>query len=563
MSANNSNSTPGADLPMAWAIDDFGIPIAVAVGSNPQEIHTEYAETPIVPIAILVEPTAQITELERANIQMAEKAQAQERALKEEKIKQQKQQQELEQAQKKLQQAQQNLTIENEFNLKQMRSLEEYTSRMNLALEYRQLGNFDKAIQQYNLSINSIEKLCTTYKNKEYAKGNLFVTVPDNYNNYILQSRFEIANCLIYKGELEQAYDSLASISRTGTNSYAIETRQRECRDLIYTRAQKLIAEVVTMSTRGNPSQVAAAKNLLQNAQKLLIKISQGNDSNLVTQIARVEWDAIRDQINQECRRLLTTSVELNTNNYYNLVNIARGIIAKYSANATLLDSYELDCQTNIINMSHSFEHIAAQLKIIDLTSTAENYLCVGDIPGAYLVMHEIYNLAVQIKNPYYLQQKGLIYQNPQNYYLQLQNLDSEVQQFKLRSSQKHQLIVDKIIETVLRKLVAKTTNASLLEKDLNDLRDTLSSIIQEKWHKFDRRSDPIDLINIIAEKIVSNCDNIGIFKKWYHWSYATSCLKDPNKILVAVKQQVCDYVPTMSPDVVININNGIRPRHN
>jgi len=600
MSANNT--TPNTDLPTAWALDDFGIPIAVEVEPSPQDI--PYAiiiepmampiaipiEPPIaMPIAIPVEPNAQINaqinELERTNnILMAERSQAQERAQKEEKIKQQKQQQELEKAQQKLEEArekqqkelekgqqklkeaqqklkeaQRNQDIESQFNLTQTRLFAEYHSRISLAAECQRLGLFDKAIQQYNLSIDSMEKLCTAYNNKEYDKGRFWFTVPETYHDSILQSRLAIVNCLMDSGELELAYDSIASLPRTGNTSRAIEMQQTKCRDDIYKKAQKLIYEVSTMSTRNNPQQMAAAKKLLQNAEKLLIKISQGKDSNLVTQLARIEWDAIRDQVNQQCRHLLKTNVELNSSSYSNVVNTAREIIIKYSSNAKLLDYYELDCQTNILNMLPSLEQVAAQLKINDLTPTLGKCLSTGDIPNAYLVMHEIYNLAIQIKNPHYIEQKGLIYHDPQNYYLRLQNLESELQQFKLRAKQQHSTIVDQIIAVTLKKLGEKTKDASLLEKDLKDLRNTLDSIVQEKWHKFDRRSVPLDLVNTIAEKIVSDCDDIGIFKKWYHWSYATSCLKDTNKTLATIKLQVCEYVPTTNPDFVVNMNDTIR----
>lgn len=554
----SGNSIPDANIPMAWALNDSGIPIAVAV------------DTYEMPIAVVVDPAPQniqITELERINAQMAERAQAQERALQEEKIKQQKQQQELQKAQQQLIQVQKEQEIENQFNLTQMRLIDEYTNRISLAAEYRQLGNFDRAIQQYEMSIDSINRLRNEYKNKENSLQQLFgnheyfkndryrsLVTPKSYSNYIFQSRLEIANCLISKGDLEQAYDALQNLRYTG-DSHILEARIKECHDIIYKHAQKLISEVAKMSTRGNIQQIAKAQSLINDAEKLLKKINQTNDSNFLLQKVRLEWDSIRDHINRECHDLLNTKLELE--HYEAAVQRARKVVAAYANHASLLDSQELSYQSDLVKMLPSFEQVAAQLKINDLRNTAEKCLSIGDIPRAYIAMHEIYNLAIQIKNPSYIEQNGLIYHHPQVYYWQLQNLESEVQKFKLRSKEQHNPIVEQIIVTALKKLSERTPNASLFENDLKELRATLSQTIQQEWYKFDHRPEPRDLINNIAEQIAANCEDIGFFKKWFNWSYATSCLKDTSKTLVAVKQQVCDYIPTIKPNHVVTKGNG------
>jgi tetratricopeptide (TPR) repeat protein len=581
---SGNNFTPDANIPMAWVLNDAGIPIAVAVEPAPQNRYTDaytvpYAipvaqpinniEAPIaMPIAVPVEPTVQsiqINELERANIQMAERAQAQERALREEKIKQQKQQQELQKQQQDLKKAQQQLKdaqriqeLENQFNLTQMRLIEEYTSKINLAAEYRQLGNFDKAMQQFDLAIDSIKKLIDAYKNKEHSKGNWFVATPLIYDTYIQQARLEIVNCLMSKGAFEQAYDTLSDL-RYSSNSHILNAKMKECRDVIYKKAQDLISEVRNMPTRGNAQQIATAQHLLKNAEQLLTKIGQATDSDLGTQKMRVEWDSVRDRINGDCRELLTTTFTLEY--YETAAQRARGVVAEYAYYVNLLDSQELVYQAEIVNMLPGLEQVATQLRIDALTKKIEEYFSLGDIPSAYVVMHEIYNLALQIKNPHHLEHKGLIYQHPQSYYLHLQNLESEVQQFRLRAKQKHSAIVDKIIEATLSKLSEKTPNASLLEKDLKDLRNKLSSLIQDKWCQFDRRPTPNDLINNVAEQIASGCGPIGFFKKWYHWTYATSCLNDTHKTLAAIEQQICGYVATTNPEIVMSLNNAIRVR--
>jgi tetratricopeptide (TPR) repeat protein len=577
---SGNNLTPDADLPRAWVLNDEGIPIAVAVEPPPQHSYTDTFTVPYaipvaqpidsyeIPVAVPVAPTVQspqTTELERANIRIAEQARAQERALREEKIKQEKQQQELQKQQQELQKAQQQLKeaqriqeLENQFNLKQMQLIEEYTSKVNLAAEYRQLGNLDKAIQQYELAIHSIKKLIDAYHNKEYSKGSWFVSTPSNYSNYIQQANLEIVNCLISKDAFEQAYDILDSL-RSSSNKHIIDAKIKECRDVIFKKAQELISEVQNMPTRGNPQQITTAQNLLNNAQKLLVKIGLPKDSNFVMQKTRIEWDSMRDRINADCHDLLTTTFTLEY--YETAAQRARAVVAEYAHYADLLDSQELVYQADIVKMLPHFEQVAAQLRINSKIKEIEIHFSVGDIPAAYLVMQEIYNLALQIKNVHHLEQRGLIYHHPESYYMHLQNLESEVQQFKIRAKEKHSAIVDKIIEVTLNKISATTPKASLLEKDLEALRNKLSSVIQDKWCQFDLRPEPRDLINNIAEQIAAECSTIGIFKKWYYWTYATNCLNDAPKTLAAVEQKICSYIARTNPEIVMSLNNAIRAR--
>ncbi len=549
---NYNNFTDNDNIPVAIPVNsNDNIPIAWPVNSDdniPVALPVNEFETAL-PIAVPVDNSIQerqIAELERANIQMADKLQAQQIQIQREQAKQQ-------EAQQKLQQVQKEKELENQFNLTQMRLIEEYTNRINLALEYRAIGNFDRAIQQYQLSLDSMNQL----RDAKRALG--FGVMPEFYYNYTYQSHLAIANCLIEKGNLIAAYDALYAITPPDDNRYLLEARRKECHDLIYKHAQKIIADVKSMPTRGNPQQIYAAKELLKDAKSFLTRINKSADNNFLTQQEKLEWDTIRDRTNKECQDLLNSCFDLD--DYATVAPRARSVVESYANYSKLLDFHERGYQEDIANLLPRLEQVAAQLKINDLRPTVETCLASGDILGACLTMHQIYNLALEIKNPSYIQQKGLIYQNPQSYYLQLQNLEVEAQQFKFRANEKHNSIVDKIIEVVLNKLSVRTSNASLFEKDLKELRAALSFTIKNNWNKFDHRPIPLDLINNIAEKIFMDCEDIGTFKRWYNWSNATSCLKNAPATLSAVKQQISDYAPIIPPEVVVNLNNAVRFR--
>lgn len=571
---SSNNFPPNADIPVAIPVNE--IPVAIPVGIPVQE-HIPVA-VPVqeeIPIAVPIDERAreaEIRNLQDRNQQMADKAKRLEEKLRAEKRKQEEQQRKLQQTQDKLKQqqradaaleetnrelrwARQQQLLEAEFSLEQTRLLNEYVNRINLASEYRVIGNFDKAIQEYNVAIHNVQKLISAYKDKEFHKGNYFATIPANYNNSIQSAQLEIANCLISKGQLEHAYDHLAKIPRGGSNSYVIDAKASECRNLIAQKAQSLIARASMLHAYADPVQMAEALSMLDEAQRLQRKISQTEDKNCLKLKATFEWALKRNNVNKECLDFLGTKHVLSE--YGNALKQCKAIIAEYDKHSTVLSSDDLTYRAKMQNVLPMYEQVDAQLKINASLTNYEQYLLAGDLVRAHSEMAAIHSLSRRITNPAYIRQVGLNYTSADNYYRQLKSIEADAQQFKERANLQHSGIVELILKAALTKISTKTPNASLLEKDVSELRAALATNVKENWHKFDRRSEPQDLISAIATTIARNTEDIGVLKKWYHWSYATSTLNDRSKTLDAIKAQISAYVPVMLPEAAIQFRNS------
>lgn len=443
------------------------------------------------------------------------------------------------------------------LHLQQTQLLEKYITKINLASDYRSIGNYNKAIQEYESSIAIIHELIGAYKNAERAKGVFFPNVPATYENYILQMHLEIASCLVNKGDLEHAYDYLSTQSALGVRPEAIKARQKEYRNLISKHANNIIARANNISDTEEEVKLNEILKSLNTAEKLLIKISEPIDKNLFTQKLRIEWLLERKKTNNDAYYLLNT--QINLKDYNEMTTRIQEIIALYTKFAPFLNFQELTKKTKLSSILPSFEQVSAQLKIDELMPKVNTHLLLGDILNAHALMKEVCTLEMKIINPELVGQKGLVYHQPEYYYNKLNELANEANNFKERADLQHSSIVDLIMNKALEKISNEHKKATFLEKDQTALRDTLTVAIKENWYKFDRRATPINFIEKIADLITANSHDTSTYERWRYWSYATTSLNQESTF-TAIKEQINTYVPATSPEpMTVKSNNLIK----
>lgn len=436
------------------------------------------------------------------------------------------------------------------FHLQQAHLLEKYITKINLASDYRSIGNYNKAIQEYESSIAIINELIGAYKNAERAKGVFFANVPATYENYILQMHLEIASCLVNKGDLEQAYDYLSTQSALVVRPDAIKARQREYRNLIIKHVNNITTLASNISDKEEESKLNEALKLLNTAEKLLIKISEPIDKNLSTQKLRIEWLLERKKINNDAYYLLNT--QINLKEYNEMTTRIKELIALYTKFTPFLNFQELTNKTKLSSILPSFEQVSAQLQIDELMPKVNNLLFIGDILNAHALMKEVCTLEMKITNPELIVQKELIYHQPEYYYNKLDELANEVSNFEARANQQHGSIVDLIMNKALEKISSESKKATFLEKDQTALIDTLNVAVKDNWFKFDRRAEPINLIEKIADLIEENSNDTSTYERWRYWSYATTSLKQESAF-AAIKAHINDYIPESLPESALD----------
>ncbi len=521
-----NNRVPNAEIPLARPIEEE-IPVAHVISENGM------------PSAEAIDKNAQNTHV----LHMEENKQKSIKAV-------QDVEEQLTNIQQKPKKADKSLQTETDFELQQSRLLNEYVKKINLAVQYKAKANYMKAIQEYNNSITCIEQLISICKSKEFQRDNYVYSVPDAYSSKIHSSRLEIANCMMANGQLTQAYDYLAKLPRHQniTYSIAIDTKISECRKLISERAQKLTAMANSMLAFCDPAYDQEAISALNEVQRLQRKIGNALDASFLKLQATFEWRLKRGTINAECALLLNRNLVLS--DYTLAAKKARDLMREYQNFDNVLFTEDRIYLGRLKGVMPALEQVEAQLKINALILEFEQDLQDNDLVSAHAKMSSIYALSKRITDPKHLTQLGLNYTCPETYRKQLRSLEVNVQEYKQRAEQQHSLIVEKIINLVLQKLQLKIKDASLLEQDLTELRVLLTKEVKRHWYKFDSRPEPSEFMSDLVATINSHIVDIGVFKRWYNWTYATSTFADRSKALDVVVKQIHAYIPSVLPDI-------------
>lgn len=413
-------------------------------------------------------------------------------------------------------------------------------------------GAYLLAIDSFNEAIKIMEAYAANWKNR----GDNFFFTCDHAENNIAKAKLEIAECLYYRKDYVAAFKTYGSLNNNKYILVNILSKKQDCKNKINDLVNDVVNSVATtvLDTSYNYNNLVTAKEQLRKADEMLKAVDMINSRNLQQQHNRIWWIEAKDDVNRRCEKILVLTTNLA--DYKETVTDMRCLLDNYNKADIWLSETEVGMRRSLQNKLPAFEaelnkqlererremerlrNIACQNSIHKHISELEIELKNAKLPQALVRLESIILLEQKISNKSDVINAEVEYIPKEEFLAYKEYLKSELNEYNRDIHSRNELFVDKII-----KEVAMSKNKIIRPADISELKRELSLYLNSTWHKFYKLDLPVEMRNLIARRISSNLETLGVFGtiyKYMTWSYVDLCVKGSvENLMTLIKQDI------------------------